>query len=343
MEKDFQDHWTNYYSELGNKRNSRVALIILLLGTLIIIPDYLFAENYPKDILYARILVSSIGFIGLLLFYLKIINNRMMILLYAIPMFILTTYMISRAIDPISIIQQTNTLGVVGIFFMGVLILNTKIWILLSLTVIGSYLLFILFGAAAPPSEYFSYGGVLMLAGFSTFPFIARVRYRLQRENFLMSYEITCQKEDLEYYANNDILTGIFNRRGGMQILEQAINMASRHKLPLTICFIDINGLKAVNDRDGHNEGDRFIERVSDSIRDRIRKSDTVFRFGGDEFIIILPGCNSVEATEIITDIKGAKIDFSYGITSYKEGMTIDELIGEADRVMYRNKKYESH
>lgn len=336
---EFKDAWESYYREFGDKRNGVVALLILLLGTLVIIPDYLFADSYPKDILIYRIIVSSVGFLGLLLFRLKLISNRVMILIYAIPMFILTTYMISRVTDPLAINQQTNTLGIVGIFFIGVLILDTRSWIIISATVILSYFLFILFFANGDISEYLARGGFLMVTGFITFPIIAKIRNRLQRENYLMSYEIKCQKEDLEYYANNDILTGVFNRRGGMQILHKAISMANRHELPLSLCFLDLNGLKVINDSRGHSEGDRFIEQVADSIRGRVRASDTVFRFGGDEFIIIFPGCNKDEALKIISDIEGAGRDFSYGISEYKEGMTLDELINMADKGMYLNKK----
>lgn len=335
---EFKDAWELYYREFGDKRNGLVALIILLLGTLVIVPDYLFADSYPKDILIFRIMVSTIGFIGLILFRLKLFSNRVMILIYAMPMFILTTYMISRVVDPLAITQQTNTLGIVGIFFMGVLILDTRSWVIISSTVILSYFVFILFLSKAPVSEYFSHGGVLMVAGFITFPIIAKIRYRLQRENYIMSYEIKCQKEDLEYYANNDILTGVFNRRGGMQILQKAISMTNRHNLPLSLCFIDLNGLKAVNDSRGHSEGDRFIEKVADSIRRRVRESDTVFRFGGDEFIIIFPGCNRDEALLIIGDIEGVHRDFSFGISEYLEGMTLDDLINQADKSMYLNK-----
>lgn len=337
---EFKDAWESYYREFGDKRNGVVALLILLLGTLVILPDYFFADSYPKDILILRIIVSILGFLGLLLFYFKLISNRVMILIYAIPMFILTTYMISRVMDPLDITQQTNTLGIVGIFFMGVLILDTRSWIIISSTVILSYVIFILFFGANLTSEYLAHGGFLMVAGFITFPIIARIRYRLQRDNYIMAYEIKCQKEDLEYYANNDILTGVFNRRGGMQILQKAISMAHRHNLPLTLCFLDLNGLKMVNDSGGHAEGDRFIEHVADSIRGRVRESDTVFRFGGDEFIIIFPGCNKEEALMIINDIEGVQRDFSFGIAEYKEGMTLDELINKADKSMYVNKKY---
>lgn len=339
MRKKFQDAWDLYYRELGDKRNGTVALIILILGTTVIIPDYLFSDNYPMDILVLRIIVSSIGFLGLVLFWLKYVSNRVMILIYALPMFILTTYMISRVIDPLEITQQTNTLGIVGIFFMGVLILDTRSWIMISVTVILSYIIFILYVSEVNFSEYLSHGGFLMMAGFLTFPIIANIRYKLQKENYIMSYEIKCQKEDLEYFANNDLLTGVFNRRGGMQILQKAISMANRHNLPLTLCFLDLNGLKLVNDTKGHAEGDRFIERVADNIRGRIRESDTVFRFGGDEFVIVFPGCKSDEANKIISDIEGVEKDFSYGVTEFKEGMMLDEFINLADKNMYLNKR----
>jgi len=122
---------------------------------------------------------------------------------------------------------------------------------------------------------------------------------------------------------------------------------------PLAVVFVDIDGLKKVNDNFGHNEGDVYIKIITEAIKKNIRKTDTLFRFGGDEFVLILPHCDRETAERIIEKIlvnlkklreelnKPYEFSFSYGIAVFypKEDKSIDDLVREADMKMYEMKK----
>jgi diguanylate cyclase (GGDEF)-like protein len=160
-------------------------------------------------------------------------------------------------------------------------------------------------------------------------------------------------EEQLSHLANTDMLTGAFNRRAGLLLLEAQMKQANRDKTQLTIVFVDIDNLKTVNDKYGHNEGDELITAVSNGIGQVLRASDTLCRIGGDEFLIILPKCNKEQADQTwnrVVDIfdhynksnsKPYEICASYGFAEYppEKEMPLDEFISLADREMYKCKQ----
>lgn len=153
--------------------------------------------------------------------------------------------------------------------------------------------------------------------------------------------------------ATTDEMTGLLNRRTGLLILEKELEKAKRLSADLTICFIDLDGLKFVNDNYGHFEGDWFITTISIILQDTIRSGDTAFRLGGDEFVIILANCTINKARKVLNRIedvikevnkknyKPYKIGISYGFANYKSNhaKTIEEFIHFADKQMYEDKK----
>ena len=163
--------------------------------------------------------------------------------------------------------------------------------------------------------------------------------------------DITRQKEyemQLEYIASRDGMTGIYNREWGHRFIQAFIdNSVNLH----TLTFIDIDGLKKVNDEHGHKAGDFMILKIVELINRHVRKGDILCRWGGDEFILITPG--GINSAELILDrIKKALtvhneskstpylIDFSYGMAEIdpKREQTLDSIIQEADNLMYKHK-----
>jgi len=159
-------------------------------------------------------------------------------------------------------------------------------------------------------------------------------------------------ENDLMKLASLDSLTGVFNRRMGLIILERQLQLAKRLGSPLTICYIDIDGLKEVNDRYGHGEGDNLIVRIAKIISESIREQDSLCRLGGDEFLVIQPTCTTENAevfrTRLDDSFKRLNRDHprsyryaaSYGFAEYRPDMTVsvDKLINLADAAMYREK-----
>ncbi|NLL69689.1 MAG: GGDEF domain-containing protein [Epulopiscium sp.] len=160
------------------------------------------------------------------------------------------------------------------------------------------------------------------------------------------------ENKKLSYYASRDDMTHLWNRRMGMEWLNEEIYRCRFHNDPITICFIDLDNLKQINDQFGHQQGDRFIKAFSILLKKQIRKGDKAFRMGGDEFMIIFPNTTKEEATHIVNrihqkihDLNQKQIlpfimSFSHGLCEYTREYvgTVSELINQADQDMYRSK-----
>lgn len=172
----------------------------------------------------------------------------------------------------------------------------------------------------------------------------------------IAGWDITDRKkyeEELHLYATTDAMTGVLNRRTGLEILEQQIKISKRRPMKFTICYVDINNLKYVNDNFGHIDGDFMILKVVETIKANLREADIVCRLGGDEFMIIFIDCNENQARAIMERISKALDDYnkkkekpypitiSKGFAEYMPGEEInaEELIALADIEMYRDKQ----
>ncbi len=161
------------------------------------------------------------------------------------------------------------------------------------------------------------------------------------RENILLQEETT-------RLATIDSLTGLSNRRTLDEALEKEIERALRYSHPLTVLMLDIDGFKAFNDRHGHLQGDAALRGICDSLRTQVRSSDLLARFGGDEFVLLLPettqegalavGAKMRESTRNLR-FAGSPLDLSIGVAEYRAGMTPRDLLDEVDRSLYRHKR----
>lgn len=155
----------------------------------------------------------------------------------------------------------------------------------------------------------------------------------------------------VKHISEHDSLTKVFNRRAGLEKLESLI-LENHKKLNLSLCYVDVNGLKQVNDDLGHTYGDELIVIAISIIKSCIRENDFLIRMGGDEFLIVFYDAN-LEKSEtvwqrIITQFNKLNstkkypfiISLSHGIVCYKnsEPININELIKQADKKMYEEK-----
>jgi len=154
--------------------------------------------------------------------------------------------------------------------------------------------------------------------------------------------------------AHHDELTGLPNRSLLMDRLSQAVGHARRHGgAHVAILFLDLDGFKAVNDRFGHRVGDLLLKRVANRLKRCLRATDTACRFGGDEFVVMLPDITTVDAVMVVARklqeqlakpfrVNGQEIHLgaSVGSAVYPyDGKTPGALIGHADGVMYSGKR----
>jgi diguanylate cyclase (GGDEF)-like protein len=169
----------------------------------------------------------------------------------------------------------------------------------------------------------------------------------------VMIYDVTAQTEfaiQFREQANKDELTNIYNRR---YLLEQArieFERARRYHLPFSIIMLDLDGLKRINDQYGHITGDTAIQAFSATCQAALRGSDTIGRFGGDEFLVLLPHTSASKAISIVdrltSELEKTMIDTnegplrlsaSFGISSLNEDTdtSLEELIKRADQALY--------
>ncbi len=160
-------------------------------------------------------------------------------------------------------------------------------------------------------------------------------------------------EEKIRRMAHFDQLTGLANRNLLYDRLGQALAQSRRHKQPLALLFLDLDGFKPVNDRYGHDIGDMLLKEIAARLRGCVREVDTVARVGGDEFVIVLNEIGNREnaakaAEKILSAIaqpyilagKTCQVSGSIGITMAPEdGTDIDTLLKKADDAMYMAKQ----
>lgn len=156
------------------------------------------------------------------------------------------------------------------------------------------------------------------------------------------------QNQQLEEMSRTDFLTNLNNRRTLFERLEYEMKRVARTKEPLSVLLLDIDHFKKVNDTHGHLVGDKILIEVAKLIKSSIRITDIPGRYGGEEFLVILPACDAQGAMRVAETLRqnvqnaefavGLKITISGGIKLYGQE-TADELIDAADQNLYRAKK----
>lgn len=157
-------------------------------------------------------------------------------------------------------------------------------------------------------------------------------------------------QQQLEERANKDFLTGVYNRHRFTELFEHEVHSAVRYKRPISVAMIDIDKFKEINDKYGHKMGDFALVCVSDLLKQQLRASDIIGRFGGDEFIVVMPETDKAQAQLTFDRIQQAldafnkkgqfpcELSLSIGIGS-SNGESYENLIELADTAMYRNKQ----
>ncbi len=161
------------------------------------------------------------------------------------------------------------------------------------------------------------------------------------------------QRKQIKYYSEYDTLTGVYNRRSAYEKMQEMKKSDTKSCRVFAVCFLDINGLKDINDSLGHDAGDELIKTVAEGIQHNIRDLDFVARLGGDEFLIVFEGLPLPEAEMIWERIvryfvqineqenRAYRISASHGISLFTcdESMSIDDVVNQADAKMYTEKR----
>jgi diguanylate cyclase (GGDEF)-like protein len=176
--------------------------------------------------------------------------------------------------------------------------------------------------------------------------------HRYTRLNQRLAHEIEIRKkleEDLIVAATVDKLTQIYNRRKLEETIEAEIERAKRYDSPLSLIMLDIDDFKHVNDTYGHQIGDDVLKAVADILKNNIRLSDTAGRWGGEEFIVVVPETTSDNARELAEKVRkliatfpvagSCTITISLGLTQLLLSDTFDSFLKRVDDALYQAKR----
>lgn len=145
--------------------------------------------------------------------------------------------------------------------------------------------------------------------------------------------------------ASTDHLTGVYDRRSGFAELDREMARARRLAQPLAVAFFDIDGLKQINDEYGHSAGDRMLSEFAATLRTHLRAYDILMRYGGDEFVCVLPGMSSADARARLAPLEEALRNapehgsVSVGIAELEDADCADGVIARADAALYEARR----
>lgn len=161
------------------------------------------------------------------------------------------------------------------------------------------------------------------------------------------------KNEQVKFYSEFDVMTNSLNRNAGIQRLNILYKELSRNNCVISVCFLDVNGLKEVNDVLGHEAGDELLITVATVIQNNIRSGDFIIRFGGDEFVVVFAGMGKDLSEQVWSRIVAAfdsinasenrpyLVSVSHGIEEISCGVTrlLDSVLHQADEKMYEEKR----
>jgi diguanylate cyclase (GGDEF)-like protein len=181
-----------------------------------------------------------------------------------------------------------------------------------------------------------------------------RVRLRAGRRILELQEELEAVREALRHKATHDGLTGLYNRAAILEILEKEMARSRRDNLPLAVTMADVDHFKQVNDEMGHAAGDQLLAEAAGRMSAVLRAYDALGRYGGEEFLAVLPGCDSVESVKLAERLRAAlagkpfhragatrHMTLSLGVswTAAPKWLDSDALLQAADAALYRAKR----
>ncbi len=161
--------------------------------------------------------------------------------------------------------------------------------------------------------------------------------------------ELVLKTKELEILSATDRLTGVYNRLKLDESLGAELERSNRYGNALSIILLDIDHFKAVNDTYGHQAGDKVLCRLAALFKERVRRTDILGRWGGEEFMILCPETDIASAGALAEQLRlaiedapfpvGGKVTVSFGVARHKGGDTVGSVISRADEALYRAKQ----
>ena len=290
----------------------------------------------------------------IVLFKVKADNFKPLIVILSLIMFLYLpfAYLTSGGID-----GPTPVFFIAGIFMFG-FILRGKAKLIVLTALVALYTALIFAGAYLPPFEYESafmrgfdfaiaFAVTAIMAIMIATIIIIAIRVEERKARKLME-ELQHKNQELETLSTIDPLTGCYNRRYLYDHCKDMVKRYIENDIPISLMMIDIDHFKKINDTYGHDVGDDILRILKQTVRSTIRLHDLIIRYGGEEFIVILPGCGEAIGREIAERIRAniegcktrenVKFTVSIGFAVLDKHDDLDKLINRADVHMYMAK-----
>ncbi|SHI08734.1 GGDEF domain-containing protein [Clostridium grantii] len=346
-----------------------ISIISIIIMTFSLYGDMVIFK-YPKQISFFRVILILIILCYLILSFSKLkYDYKIIAMCYRIGIYSIALFLAIFNFYIFNILPQYNhrvvqvlIIGNLGIFIgIAGLISEYKYVVLfnLSLVVLGN-----IFFKQLTVSNWFEYFNYFALIAISlTINKIVvnsekrewKLKLLLGKNLYYLEKEIELRIEaenKLKFQAEKDSLTKAYNRYKGFQKLENDIKLAYKEKKVLSVCVLDLDNLKLINDKYGHIKGDLYISIFSLIIRRNLKEINYFIRIGGDEFLLVMPNSSFNDAEKIFRSIEQQielenlknkfeiKLSVSHGIEAYngENKILLEELIDIADKQMYIEK-----
>jgi two-component system cell cycle response regulator len=178
-----------------------------------------------------------------------------------------------------------------------------------------------------------------------------KARLRAGRRILELQDQLIASRDLLRFEASHDAQTGLLNHAAIMEVLHKEVLRAKRERTPLGVIMVDLDHFKAVNDRHGHLAGDTVLREVSTRLQNAMRPYDSVGRFGGEEFIVVAPGCDLAKVTTLAERLRQSicdrpvqestntiSITASLGVSTAAEASGPDDVLRMTDEALYKAK-----
>ena len=156
------------------------------------------------------------------------------------------------------------------------------------------------------------------------------------------------QNDKLEVQVSKDSLTNLYNRRAFNALVEKELSRAKRHHVSIALAVLDLDNFKNINDKYGHDTGDKVLCRFANELTTSMRKEDLICRWGGEEFVVLLSASTSEKVYEHMEEVRervatmdfspAPQVTFSAGMSTYREGESFTEWFKRADKALYKAK-----
>ena len=343
VDKTLEREFLNYDMRRYAKFLGPVTLIFGVIYMLFLISDYFAIEN-PFSFMIILIIRALVLVVSIFIYlYIKKINN------YANLAYLITAYEIWAIISFMVIIYLYGSISFIS--FFSVMAITLAVYItpnrLINAQIISAFINLSFFIYSANHLENIETGMLWKIISYSLI-FIIFGNIQAYLTNFYRRKQFADNRE-LLILSITDSLTGIYNRVKFDQELSRWIDYCNRYENPLSMVIFDIDDFKKVNDNYGHLFGDSVLQNITSIIKKFIRSTDIFARWGGEEFVILLPNTDIRQAMEITERlriyIQKSKYDrlvnvtCSFGLVSLQNNENAESLLQRADKLLYEAKE----